>query len=116
MFGDLGWTDDQILPFLRDECEAGAVDAIVLFGDMVYWDNGENENSFLRDFSNMATAGGVSVPIMVSPGNGDYGSNYARYKAQWAMPGWEQQESLYHSFNLGKFVCLFVFSSVFFDG
>ena len=37
MFGDLGWTDDQILPFLRDECAAGAVDAIVLFGDVRAW-------------------------------------------------------------------------------
>ena len=35
MFGDLGWTDDQILPFLQQECAAGAVDAIVIFGDMV---------------------------------------------------------------------------------
>ena len=34
MFGDLGWTDDQILPFLRQECAAGAVDAIVIFGDV----------------------------------------------------------------------------------
>eukprot|EP00041_Stephanoeca_diplocostata_P007615 m.109801 g.109801 ORF g.109801 m.109801 type:complete len:217 (-) comp16964_c0_seq18:1429-2079(-) len=24
-----------------------------------------------------------------------------RYKAQWAMPGWETQQSLYHSFDLG---------------
>ena len=56
MFGDLGWTDNQILPLLREESEAGAIDALVLFGDMVYWDNGENENSFMRDLSNL-TAG-----------------------------------------------------------
>lgn len=37
MFGDLGWTDDQILPFLREEVAAGAVDMVVIFGDMVYW-------------------------------------------------------------------------------
>ena len=30
MFGDLGWTDNQVLPFLREECEAGAVDAMVV--------------------------------------------------------------------------------------
>ena len=70
---------------------------------MVYWDNGENENSFMRDLSGMATSGGRSVPIMVSPGNGDYGGGkYARFKAQWAMPGWEERQSLYHSFNLGR--------------
>ena len=70
---------------------------------MVYWDNGENENSFMRDLAGMATSNGRSVPIMVSPGNGDYGGGrYARFKAQWAMPGWEDRESLYHSFNLGR--------------
>eukprot|EP00039_Didymoeca_costata_P001043 m.49197 g.49197 ORF g.49197 m.49197 type:complete len:906 (+) comp10603_c0_seq1:100-2817(+) len=100
MFGDLGWTDDQVLPYLRDECEAGLVDAIVIFGDMVYWDNGENENSFMRDISTLSANG--SVPIMVSPGNGDYGSNYSRYKAQWAMPGWESVASLWHSFDIGS--------------
>jgi hypothetical protein len=34
MFGDLGWTDDQVLPYLRDEIAAGAVDAMVLFGEI----------------------------------------------------------------------------------
>ena len=77
MFGDLGWTDNQVLPYLREECAAGAVDAIVLFGDMVYWDNGENENSFMRDFSALSDDG--AVPVMVSPGNGDYGGgSYSR--------------------------------------
>jgi hypothetical protein len=35
-FGDLGWTDNQILPLLGEECAAGGLDAVVLFGDMVY--------------------------------------------------------------------------------
>jgi hypothetical protein len=37
MFGDLGWTDDQVLPYLQQESEAGVIDAMVIFGDMVYW-------------------------------------------------------------------------------
>ena len=35
--GDLGWTNDQILPRLRREAAAGDIDAIVLFGDMIYF-------------------------------------------------------------------------------
>ena len=35
MFGDLGWTDNQILPYLREEVTAGIVDAVILYGDMV---------------------------------------------------------------------------------
>lgn len=144
LFGDLGYTDNQILPYLAEECQAGAVDAVILFGDMVYWDDGENENSFMRDLSAMTGQG--AVPIMVrrehlafrcnlfahcepsirspcachhdsgdelalnklllsqtSPGNGDYSAGtYARYKLQFAMPGWETQAaSTYHSFDIG---------------
>lgn len=40
MFGDLGYTNDQLLPYLGEEAAAGAIDAIVLFGDMIYWPNG----------------------------------------------------------------------------
>merc|ERR1719253_2563228 len=39
---------------------------------------------------------------MVSPGNGDYGNSYSRFKAQWAMPGWQKYDSLYHSFDIGR--------------
>ena len=47
-------------------------------------DNGENENSFMRDMAAMAAPpGNRSVPVMVSPGNGDYADDYARYKSQW---------------------------------
>ena len=35
MFGDLGWSNNQLLPYLGEESAAGAIDAIVLFGDMV---------------------------------------------------------------------------------
>jgi hypothetical protein len=77
-----------------------------------YWDNGENENSFMRDMSAMTVSSNFSVPVMVSPGNGDYGGNYSRYKAQWAMPGWDggdgegagqgaATDSLWHSFDMG---------------
>jgi predicted MPP superfamily phosphohydrolase len=101
MFGDLGWTDDQVLPYLQQESEAGVIDAMVIFGDMVYWDNGENENSFMRDVSTLSGEG--KVPVMVSPGNGDAAANMSRYKQQWAMPGWEQQTgSSYHSFDIGR--------------
>lgn len=103
MFGDLGWTDDQVLPYLRAEAEAGTLDGAVLFGDMVYWDNGENENAFMRDVSNLTGAG--AVPVMTTPGNGDAGGNFSRYRLQFAMPGWDDDASptasLYHAFEAG---------------
>ena len=101
MFADLGWTDNQVLPMLREESEAGSIDAIVMFGDYVYWDNGENENAFMRDV--MRWSGNGSIPVMTTPGNGDYdGGDYTRYRAQFGMPNWENTMSLYHSFDIGR--------------
>ena len=66
------------------------------------WDDGESENSFMRDLSALSVSAAASVPVLVSPGNGDYGGNYSRYKAQFGMPGWESTDSLYHSFDIGR--------------
>jgi hypothetical protein len=77
VFGDLGWTNDQILPYLRDESVAGTVDAILLYGDMVYWWNTAargspgHGDSFFRDISVMSDG---RIPLHVSPGNGDSGT------------------------------------------
>jgi hypothetical protein len=42
MFGDLGYTNDQVTRFLRDESAARTIDAIIcyMYGDMVYWCTG----------------------------------------------------------------------------
>ena len=102
MFGDLGWTNDQVLPLLAEEAALGDVDAIVLFGDMIYWANGESENAFMRDVSRMSANG--SVPFHVTPGNGDSGGNFSIYRGDFAMPGWEDgsSDSLWHSFEMGR--------------
>ena len=60
-FGDLGYTNNQFMEYLPDESDAGAVDAVVFFGDMVYWANGESENSFMRDLSRWSGNGSVRV-------------------------------------------------------
>jgi hypothetical protein len=103
-FGDLGWTNDQILPLLKSEAAEGDVDGIVLFGDMIYWagSEAEAEASFMRDVSAMSGHG--SVPFHVTPGNGDSGGNFSMYRENFAMPGWEDgsSDSLWHSFNMGR--------------
>ena len=45
--------------------------------------------------------------MQVSPGNGDYGGgSFSRFRAQWAMPGWDDPEGyalhLCHSFDIGR--------------
>jgi len=99
-FGDLGWTNDQIRDTLGKEAFGQTVDAVLLYGDMVYWADGESENAFMRDVSSMTANG--SVPMMVTPGNGDAGGNFSIYKGDFAMPGFEIHDSLFHSFNIGS--------------
>ena len=49
----------------------------MLFGDMVDWDTGENEHSLMRDMAAMSSPPGKrSVPVMVSPRNGDSAADY----------------------------------------
>lgn len=76
MFGDLGYTDDQVLPQLAQESAAQAIDAIILYGDMVYYrdvptalPSDEAYGAFMNDVSDMS--GGGSIPFMVTPGNGE---------------------------------------------
>ena len=76
MFGDLGYTDVQILPQLAEESRAHAIDAIVLYGDMVYWrdvptalPSPEAYGAFMNDVE--VTSGGGAIPFMVTPGNGE---------------------------------------------
>jgi hypothetical protein len=123
VFGDLGWTNGQIVSNLRDESVAGTVDAVLLWGDMVYWWNTApaglpgNGDHFFRDVASMTGAGAHSVPIHVSPGNGDAGANFSEYRSRWFMPGWDSPmeqpsalmagqgdpvRSLWHSFNVGR--------------
>jgi hypothetical protein len=106
MFGDLGFTNDQVTRFLRDESAARTIDAIVCYGDMVYWweaaaaaGNPGTGDKFFRAVENMS--GGV-IPFHVSPGNGDAGGNFSEYRSRWFMPGYEQSSSLWHSFDLGR--------------
>ena len=106
MFGDLGYTNDQVTRFLRDESAARTIDAIICYGDMVYWwkaaaaaGNPGTGDKFFRAVENMS--GGV-IPFHVSPGNGDSGGNFSEYRSRWFMPGYEQSSSLWHSFDLGR--------------
>lgn len=109
-FGDLGYTNDQLLNYLSLESEQNAIDAIVLFGDMVYWPNGESENSFMRDVQTLSNG---SVPFHVSPGNGDSGNNFTIYRNDFRMPE-DSSDSLWHSFNLGPCHVVGVSTEVFY--
>ena len=115
VFGDLGWTNDQILPYLRDESVAKTIDAIILYGDMTYWWNAENPgvpnhgDLFFRDVA--AMSGDGAIPFHVPPGNGDSGGNFSEYQSRWFMPGWDHPQSkvdtdpvrsMWHSFGIGR--------------
>lgn len=110
LFGDLGYTNDQLLKFLPDESVSGAIDAIVLYGDMVYWANGENENSFMRDVAQLS----ANVPLQVTPGNGDSGGNFSIYRSDFHMPDGANSDSLWHAFSIGPMRVIGISTEVFY--
>ncbi len=102
LFGDLGYTDNQIKQYVKHESIANTIDMIILYGDMIYWpsSNGMNQNLFMNDLTEMA--GNGTIPLHVSPGNGDSANNFSIYKNNFFMPQYEKYDSLWHSINIGK--------------
>ena len=114
LFGDLGWTDNQILPYISSESFNRQIDMIILYGDMIYWPDksGNNMYSFMRDISKIS--GNGSIPTHVSPGNGDSENNFSIYKNSFFMPEWERYNSLWHSFDIGRAHIIGISTEVFY--
>ena len=60
-------------------------------------------------------SGNGSIPVHVSPGNGDSGDNFsAYYKTDFHMPGHDVYDSLWHSFDIGPAHIIAVSTEVFY--
>ncbi|XP_014275552.1 acid phosphatase type 7 [Halyomorpha halys] len=98
LYGDMGNTNNQALPVLKNEVDQENVDAIIHVGDFAYNmddDNGRVGDDFMRQIQPLA----AYVPYMVCPGNHERAYNFSHYRMRFSMPG--NTESLFYSFNLG---------------
>ena len=87
LFGDLGASNNQLLQSVQGAVARGEADALILFGDMVYWwgTSAGTVDSFVEAVANMTTSLAVvdpgveprpaasmplsALPVMVSAGN-----------------------------------------------
>lgn len=66
-YGDLGYENEQSLPYLRQDVQANMYDVIFHVGDLAYDlhdRDGEQGNDFMRSIEPVA----ANIPYMVIPG------------------------------------------------
>ncbi|KAK3578701.1 hypothetical protein CHS0354_008558 [Potamilus streckersoni] len=100
MFGDMGNINAQSLPRLQREAEMGMYDAVLHVGDFAYdmdSDNGSIGDEFMRQIQPIASI----LPYMTCPGNHEERYNFSHYKNRFMMPGDEDGNNMFYSFDLG---------------
>ncbi|KAK8730487.1 hypothetical protein OTU49_008037 [Cherax quadricarinatus] len=101
MYGDMGAVNAQSLSRLQEETQKGMYDAIIHVGDFAYdmdSDNARVGDEFMRQIQPIA----AYVPYMTCPGNHEQKYNFSNYRARFSMPNYEDTESLFYSWNMGK--------------
>lgn len=87
IYGDLGWKDDESLPFLVKEVhDNDAFDTVFHIGDFAYDlhdKDGEKGHKFMNAIEPIA----ARVPYMVLPGNHEKHDNFSHYEARFSMIG-----------------------------
>lgn len=86
LYGDLGFENADILPFLSKDVENKLVDAIFHIGDMAYNlhdKHGEQGHNFMRAIEKVSS----KVPYFTCPGNHEEEKNFTHYDARFSMLG-----------------------------
>ncbi|KAI2803400.1 Acid phosphatase type 7 [Blomia tropicalis] len=84
IYGDLGYQNEQSIPYLKQDVEKEMYDVIFHVGDMAYdlhERHGEQGNDFMRSIEKVA----ARVPYMTCPGNHENHGNFTHYDARFSM-------------------------------
>ncbi|KAH9517603.1 Acid phosphatase type 7 [Dermatophagoides farinae] len=99
IYGDLGYVNEQSLPYLKKDVEKNMFDVIFHIGDIAYDlhdENGEVGNNFMRSIESIAS----KIPYMTCPGNHERHSNFSHYDSRFSMIGDRSQPN--HQDSLDK--------------
>ncbi|XP_070578904.1 acid phosphatase type 7-like [Ptychodera flava] len=113
VFGDMGNINAQSLAALEEETQKGHFDAILHVGDFAYdFDSyeGVTGDEFMRQIEPVA----AYLPYMVCPGNHENAYNFSHYKNRFTMPGYEQSQNLWFSWNIGPAHIISISTEVYF--
>jgi len=100
IYGDMGNTNAVSLERLQMEADKGMYDAIIHVGDFAYnmWEmDGQVGDEFMRMIQPLA----ANLPYMTCPGNHEYSYNFSHYKSKFHMPGDDDGNQMYFSFDMG---------------
>ncbi|XP_027200750.2 acid phosphatase type 7-like [Dermatophagoides pteronyssinus] len=99
IYGDLGYVNEQSLPYLKKDVEQNLFDVIFHIGDFAYDLNDEHGkvgHHFMRSIEPVAS----KVPYMTCPGNHERHDNFSHYDSRFSMIGDRSQPI--HSDKLNK--------------
>ncbi|KAK6182161.1 hypothetical protein SNE40_009905 [Patella caerulea] len=100
LYGDLGFKNAQSVPRLDNDIQKGLYDVALHIGDFAY--DMESANGTMGDnFFNIIQPVAANLPYMTCPGNHEGNHNFTQYKNRLFMPGDEQGDRMYYSFNVG---------------
>jgi len=100
VYGDFGVTNPESLPNLILEQQMEATDIIVHVGDFAY-DDWKDNSTWDDLWFNMMQPVMANQPYMVCPGNHEGLYDFLNYKSKFSMPGWEENENIFYSWNAG---------------
>ncbi|XP_046909370.2 acid phosphatase type 7 [Dermatophagoides farinae] len=86
IYGDLGYVNEQSLPYLKKDVEQNMYDVIFHVGDFAYdlpSENGWCGHNFMRSIEPVASR----VPYMTCPGNHEEYNNFSHYDSRFTMLG-----------------------------
>lgn len=101
LVGDMGVYRSLTLPALISDASSGEYSAVIHVGDLAY-DLGHYQGRKAQHFLQLIEPLSTSLPYMVAAGNHEAAWNFSHYRGLFRMPGWEERENLYYSFDIGQ--------------
>lgn len=100
LYGDFGYSNHQSLQRLMIDKKSDMYDAIFHVGDFAY--DMDTNNGYVGDeFMDMVQPLAAELPYMTCPGNHENQYNFTHYKKRFTMPGDEEGENMFYSFDIG---------------
>ncbi|ESO96417.1 hypothetical protein LOTGIDRAFT_150028 [Lottia gigantea] len=113
-YGDLGFINSQSVPRLDKDIQNGMYDVALHVGDFAY--NLDTYSGTTGDnFMNIIQPVAANLPYMTCPGNHEFANNFTQYKRRFFMPGDENGDRMYYSFNVGPIHIISFSTEYFFD-
>ncbi|KAK6644898.1 hypothetical protein RUM43_001174 [Polyplax serrata] len=111
IYGDMGYENAQVLPYLIEDVKRGMYDTFFHVGDMAYnFDSNEGRvgDAFMESIEPIA----AYTPYMTVVGNHEEYNNFSDYRYRFTMPG--DTQGIFYSINIGPVHFVIVSTEVYY--